>query len=87
MKITSQHKVNFTVQFEVNESELRALGALAGYGDDMFIQAFYEKLGRDYMEAHEWGMRTFLTTLRKEAPALLGRLDTAREMLEGKVKA
>jgi hypothetical protein len=39
-KITTRPNVNLDLTFTINESEARALDALAGYGDDSFIKAF-----------------------------------------------
>lgn len=48
----------------ISEEELRALDALAGYGDDAFIKAFYKVMGESYLKPHERGLRTFLDSIR-----------------------
>lgn len=73
--------LNVTVAFEVNESEARALDALAGYGDDAFIQALYVHLGRAYMENHGSGLRTFLQSIRDIVRPGLSVIDKARKVL------
>uniref|UniRef100_A0AAU6VZ03 Uncharacterized protein n=1 Tax=Pseudomonas phage Arace01 TaxID=3138526 RepID=A0AAU6VZ03_9VIRU len=78
-QITQQPKVEVTTQFTVSELELRALDALAGYGDDAFIHAFYEKLGKAYMQKHEAGLRSFLKSIREIAPGIIHRTDAARK--------
>lgn len=77
-KITQKPQVNCDIVFTVNESEARALDALAGYGDDAFIKTFYDGLGKAYMEKHEKGLRTFLQDVRTNLPSILSRLDNAR---------
>jgi hypothetical protein len=46
----SDVKINTTVEItatlNLTEGELRALDALAGYGADAFLKAFYVKLGQ-----------------------------------------
>lgn len=79
MKITQRPKIELELVFTVNESEARALDALAGYGDDSFIKAFYDNLGKAYMEDHEQGLREFLKTIRLTVPGHLERLDNAKK--------
>lgn len=75
-------KVDLVLTFVVNEAEARALDALAGYGDDAFIKAFYEKLGTHYMVPHEHGLRSFLKSIRDFVPNALSRLDHARKAFD-----
>ena len=78
-QVTQQPKVEVTTQFTVTEVELRALDALAGYGDDAFIKVFYEHLGKAYMQKHEAGLRQFLQSVRNFAPGIIHRTDAARK--------
>lgn len=77
--IVERMTVQCVVQFTVTEAEARALDALAGYGDDAFIKAFYEKLGKAYMEKHEDGLRSFLSSIRLSLGPSLGRIDKVHE--------
>lgn len=77
-KIVQQPVVAVSASFTVNEAELRALSALAGYGDDAFIKMFYESLGKTYMAPHEAGLREFLKSIRNVADGILHRTDVAR---------
>lgn len=72
------------VVFSVSESEARALDALVGYGDDAFVKAFYEKLGKAYMQPHERGLRSFFQSVRAKLPGVLSRFDEARKAFAGK---
>lgn len=78
-KLEAKTKLDLSVSFTVNESELRALDALAGYGDDAFIQMFYKNLGEAYMKPHEAGMREFLKSIRSVASPVLSQTDKARK--------
>jgi len=73
--------LTISVAFEVDEDEARALDALSGYGDDAFIEAFYEKLGLAYMKDHEQGLRRFLKTVRSAINPALAQIDDARRLL------
>lgn len=77
-KLIATPVVEVTTTFTVTESELRALDALAGYGDDAFIKMFYKDLGEHYMKPHEAGMRLFLKSVREMAGPIIGKADKAR---------
>lgn len=57
-------KVEVLAVISLNERELLALDALAGYGIDCFLETFYERLGRGYLEPYEDGLRSFMETVR-----------------------
>jgi hypothetical protein len=80
--IVSKPRIELRLTIALTEDEARALDALAGYGDDEFIKAFYEVLGKAYMEPHEAGLRLFLSTIREEMPRQLARVDEARKLFE-----
>ena len=82
-EIIGRPNVNLDLTFRINEAEARALEDLAGYGDDSFIKAFYEFLGKCYMEKHEAGLRSFLCSVRKFLPPQLAKLDEARQVFLG----
>jgi len=84
--VTSKPTLNVRISFEVDESEARALDALAGYGDDAFVKAFYEKLGEAYMKKHEAGLRRFLSSVREVVGPAIGTIDMAREILVNRTK-
>ncbi len=68
--------VGATIRF--NESELRALEALVGYGTDGFLKVFYKQMGEHYLKPHEAGLRSLFATVRSEVPMTLHRADAAR---------
>lgn len=78
-KIVELPVVTVTAKFTVTEGELRALDALAGYGDNAFINTFYEKMGRTYLQPHELHLREFLKSIRDIAGPILSRADAARK--------
>lgn len=85
-KIIGRPRVELVLDFELSESEARALEAMAGYGDDAFIKVFYDKLGKHYMRDHEVGLRSLLKSARQQIPPILYRADEARQAFNGKGK-
>lgn len=82
-RIEQKPMITIEATFTVNESELRALDALAGYGDQAFIDMFYQKLGAAYLKPHEAGLREFLKSIRTIAAPILKRTDIARQAFKG----
>lgn len=70
------------VTFTIDEEEARALDAVAGYGEDAFIKAFYKVLGKAYMSDHEHGLRRFLGSIRSVVNPALSLVDQARNLVK-----
>lgn len=75
--------VKMDVFFGLNETEVRALEALAGYGTDEFLTAFYEKMGKAYLEKHEDGIRTLFDKIKKDLRPRLDAMDELRKATKG----
>lgn len=45
------------VLLELDEEEVRALDGIFGYDVNRFLEVFYEKMGRAYVEPHEAAVR------------------------------
>lgn len=54
LKLVLDVKVTLTL----NAAEASALGALAGYGTNSFLECFYKHLGTSYLRPHERGLRS-----------------------------
>lgn len=80
-----QHKSKLTLVFkthlELNEDEVRALEALAGYGADNFLKVFYEHLGKHYMEPHEKGLRSLFEAIRTQLSPEIHEMDNVRKAI------
>jgi hypothetical protein len=74
--------LTFSATLTLNETEVRALDALVGYGDDAFIKAFYETLGKAYMRDHEAGLRSAFEAIRRDVLPALHEIKQARKFLE-----
>lgn len=73
--------VRITATLQLTEGQLRALDALAGYGDDAFLRAFYVKLGQHYMQPFERDLRELFTMIRDSVPDALRVVKEAKEKL------
>lgn len=81
--ITQRPKVEVSATFLLTEEEIGALDALAGYGVDPFLEVFYAKLGKAYMQPYEEGLRSLFESVRRQVPGILRRAKEAREVFEG----
>jgi hypothetical protein len=81
----SDVKINTTVEItatlNLTEGELRALDALAGYGADAFLKAFYVKLGQHYMKPFERDLRGLFDRINKDVNPALRGIQEARKKL------
>ena len=85
-ELETKPTVQLSVTIRLTESEARALDALVGYGDDAFVKAFYEGLGKAYMEQHEDGLRSLFKSVRSFMPGILERANLARKVfVKGKL--
>jgi hypothetical protein len=78
-QIEGRPAVQLHVSIRLDEAEARAIDGMVGYGDDAFLKAFYEGLGKAYLEKHEAGLRSFFESMRQQLPHLLSKADRARE--------
>lgn len=72
--------VTATVTIVLSEVEARALEALAGYGDDKFLEMFYKHLGTSYLQKHEAGLRSLFNSARGDVARILGAADNRRKI-------
>lgn len=73
--------VSFTAQITLTEDELRALDGIFGYGPDAFLKAFYEKMGRAYVQPFEAGVRSLHKTIREQTSPQIATLNECRKKL------
>lgn len=64
---------------KLTEAELRALEALAGYGDEGFLKVFYEHMGKHYLQPHEAGIKSLFAVIRADLNPILERADAAKK--------
>ena len=80
--ISTKPKIELTATFVLSEDELRALDALAGYGDDAFLKVFYAGLGRAYLGPYEQGLKELFAAVRRYVPGMLEQARKAKLSLE-----
>lgn len=79
-----KHRLTVEAHLILTESELRALDALAGYGEETFLEVFYKHLGKNYLKPHENGLRSLFKKVKKEVKIPLNQVDQARKLLKTK---
>lgn len=79
IKITT--KVEITATIEFTENQLAALDAMAGYGADAFLKAFYVKLGKHYMKPFERDLRELFQKIESDVSPALRKTREARKQL------
>lgn len=78
-RLTQKPRIELNVDVRLNESEIRALEALVGYGINPFLDVFYEHIGKHYLQPHEAGLRSLFGTIKSELNPILQRLDGAKK--------
>lgn len=74
--------LNITATVALTEGQLAALEAMAGYGADAFLKAFYVKLGRHYMKPFERDLRDLFDAVGGQVAPALRRVRETRKKLE-----
>lgn len=80
-KSVTRPRISVTITVEITEEEARALDALAGYGADAALEAFYAGCGKSYLQPYEKGLRSFLSSIQKEVAPAISEVDRARTLL------
>ena len=75
--ILGRPKVELKIALELNEEEARALEAIIGYNVNSFLETFYTKMGKAYLEPYEKGVRS-LFEARGVLAAWLAKADRAK---------
>lgn len=85
MKTRGNLTIDYSVTINLNESEIRALDAFAGYGLKPFLELFYKHMGEHYLKPHENGLKTLfakIEELRQPIAAMDELKKTAIEVRE-----
>ena len=70
-------KVEFSITLTLTIGEAKALKAIADYGTKAFLETFYEKMGRYYLEPHETDLILLLEKCNYAIPIELAKIETA----------
>lgn len=85
MEIKSEAEMLFKVTLELTEPEARALNAITVYGAKSFLEVFYVKLGKYYLEPYADGVKSLFDTASKKLPKHFDRIDETRKAFNKKV--
>lgn len=81
MSVAIETNVQIKATLTLTEGHLRDMDALAGYGGEAFLKAFYVKLGKNYMQPFENDLRELFEMIRDEVPSALSGIDESRKRL------
>jgi hypothetical protein len=85
-KVIGYGEIKGEVTLVLSEQEAKALDALVGYGPEPFLKAFYEHMGKAYLQPHERGLKSLFESVRTGEGSVsnfLKRIHTAREVFMG----
>jgi hypothetical protein len=89
-KVIGNGEIKGEVTLVLSEAEAKALDAIVGYGPKVFLEAFYSKLGKAYLEPHERGLKSLFESVRTGEGSVsnfLKRVHDARDVFSGKKNA
>ncbi len=81
-QVTFSTRVVVELTLKLDEQEIGALDALAGYGTDSFLECFYKNLGMSYLSPYEAGLRSLFDKIRSNTPSALHAISDARKTLD-----
>ena len=84
--IVTEIKVEMSVRLTLTEEEAQALHNLPAYGTDVFLEMYYSRLGKTYLEPHEAGLRSLFEKARRLAVPLQRSEDVRKKLSEFEVK-
>jgi len=76
-----------TAVLELDEHQLGALDALAGYGHKGFLEVFYKHMGEAYLRPHQAGLISLFERIQATVPAALAQISDARRLLNDRERA
>jgi hypothetical protein len=77
-RLIQQPSVEVSATIKLTEPELRALEALTSYGDEIFLEVFYARLGKSCLRPHEAGIRSLFAMIRTDLAPILRRATAAK---------
>lgn len=81
IKTNSQAQIEFSVTLTLTVNEAKALDAIVGYGTDAFLEVFYPKLGKAYLQPFEKDMRTLFDKIKSDLGNEVHKIETARKAI------
>lgn len=78
-KFEGRPSISASIVIVLTEEEAGALDALAGYGTQPFLDAFYREIGSSYLAPYEGGLRSLFDSVRNGPCSVRAILQKARE--------
>jgi hypothetical protein len=75
-------EVDMNISLFISKEEAKALHGIVGYGADAFLEVFYPKLGKSYLQDHEVAMRTLFAKLFEELPREISKIEKAEKQIK-----
>lgn len=79
-------RVTVEAIISLDQDELGALDALAGYGVDAFLTLFYKHMGEAYLKPHEAGLRSFLQAASHASQGVRAAREAQRDLDEYRIE-
>ena len=81
-RIEGRPTLEVRVIFSLSEAEAGALDAIIGYGVEPFLEVFYEKMGKAYLQPYENGLRSLFES-RGQLLHVIESANAARKVFAG----
>lgn len=81
-RIIGKPTTELHITLELTYDEAKALEALAGYGTNPFVEAFFKVMGKAYLQPHVKGLASVFDVFRG-LPSITDRYEKAQEVFAG----
>lgn len=81
IKSSSRGQIEFSVTLTLTVGEAKALDAIVGYGTDAFLEVFYPKLGKAYLQPFENDMRKLFDKIKSDLGHEVHKIETAKKAI------
>lgn len=82
IKAQASMSIDYSIQFTLTYEEAKALDALAGYEYKAFLETFYTKMGKHYLEPYEKGLRSLFERIKKDLRYETEAIDQSKKAIE-----
>lgn len=82
IKAQASMQIDYSINFVLNYEEAKALDALAGYEYKAFLETFYTKMGKTYLEPYEAGLRSLFERINKDLSYEIKAIDDSKKAID-----
>ena len=83
---TAKAQIDFAIRFNLTVTEAKALEALVCYGIDSFLEVFYAKMGKAYLQPHEKGLISLFEKIKNDLSSEVEKIETAKQGINNALK-